>query len=265
MKIGLPLLVSILLSQAGYCQQATNNKNKPVMKVEIWSDVMCPFCYIGKRKFEAALAQFPEKENIEIEWKSFQLEPNLKTDTTQNAVVHLSQSKGWSLEYTRQAISNVTAMAKAVGLHYDFDKAVVANSFDAHRLSHFAKTQGKGNELEEQLFNAYFVEGKNIADFNILAELATGSGLDKNETQKILKEGSFSSEVKADIAEAQSLGISGVPFFVFNRKYAVSGAQETNRFLETLQQAYTEFQAEKNKSLFKVIDGASCKPNGECK
>lgn len=265
MKKTLGIFASILLFQAGYSQQAFNNKNKPIMKVEIWSDVMCPFCYIGKRKFEAALAQFTEKENIEIEWKSFQLEPNLKTDTTQSTISHLSESKGWSLEYTRQAILNVSAMAKAVGLHYDFDRAVVANSFDAHRLSHYAKTKGKGNELEEELFKAYFINGKNIADYNTLAELAALCGLNKNEAQQVLNNGSYSEDVKIDIAEAQSLGISGVPYFVFNRKYAVSGAQETNTFLQTLQQAYTEFKTEKNKNPFKVIDGASCKPTGECK
>jgi len=130
------------------------------MKVEIWSDIMCPFCYIGKRRFENALKEFPHKDDIEIVWKSFQLNPAMKTDPGKNINQYLSEVKGWSLTQARQANDYVTKMAKEVGLYYDFKKVVVANSFDAHRLIQLAKVNGKGDEMEEQLFKAYFTEKK---------------------------------------------------------------------------------------------------------
>ena len=138
-----------------------NVEKQKTIKVEIWSDVMCPFCYIGKRKFESALAQFKDKDKVEIVWKSFQLNPNQITDPSKSTVQYLAETKGWSMDYTRSTIQHVTGMAESVGLHYDFDKAVVANSFDAHRLIQFAKSKGKGDAAEERLFKAYFTEGKN--------------------------------------------------------------------------------------------------------
>ena len=131
------------------------------MKVEIWSDVMCPFCYIGKRRFEAALLKFEHKDEVEIIWKSFQLNPHMKTDPEKNINQYLAEIKGWTLDQAESMNERVTQMAKAEGLHYDFDKAIVANSFDAHRLIQLAKTHNKGDEAEERLFKAYFSEGKN--------------------------------------------------------------------------------------------------------
>src|SRR5687767_963 len=128
------------------------------MKVEIWSDVMCPFCYIGKRRFEQALEQFSNKRDIEVVWKSFQLNPQLQTQPGKNINQHLSEIKGWSLEQAKQANAHVTAMAAEVGLQYDLDHAIVANSFDAHRLIQLAKAHGKGDAMEEQLFRAYFTK-----------------------------------------------------------------------------------------------------------
>ena len=132
------------------------------MKIEIWSDVVCPFCYIGKRKMEKALAKFPEKDAIEIEWKSFQLNPDQKTDTSVSTLEHLATSKGWSMDQTREITANVVEMAKSEGLDFDFEKAVVANTRNAHRLIHLAKSAGKGNEMKERLLAAYFSEGKNV-------------------------------------------------------------------------------------------------------
>ena len=212
------------------------------MKVGIWSDVMCPFCYIGKRKFEAALSNFKNKENIEIVWKSFQLNPSLKTDPSKNTLQHLSESKGWTMDYTRETVAYVTNMAKEVGLSYDFDKAVVANSFDAHRLIQMAKKTGKGDAAEEQLFKAYFTEGKNTADHPTLIALGKEIGLDENEVKKMLAGTEFSNEVVSDLSEAEKIGVSGVPFFVFDRKYAVSGAQDSKVFLDTLTKAWQNFQ-----------------------
>lgn len=211
-----------------------------MIKVEIWSDVMCPFCYIGKRRIEEALNQFEHASNVSIEWKSYQLQPDLVTDPSKNSLQHLAESKGWSLEETKRITSNVVQMASEVGLNYDFERAVVANSFDAHRLSHFAKQQGKGNEFEEVLFRAYFVEGKNTADFEVLAQLAEQVGIDKNEALAVLNSSKFADEVRTDIYEAHQIGVRGVPYFVLNDKYAISGAQPSELFLQALNQVWAE-------------------------
>ena len=210
------------------------------MTVEIWSDVMCPFCYIGKRKFEIALAQFPQHEQVEVVWKSFQLNPDLETDTSKSVKQSLAESKGWTLEQADEAMSYVVNMAKGVGLTYHFDKAVVANSFDAHRFSHLAKKYGLQDAAEERLFAAYFTEGKNTADHEVLTQIGSEIGLDAGEVKKTLAGNDFAAEVEKDIEEARQFRISGVPFFVFNRKYAVSGAQDSKVFLETLQKAFAD-------------------------
>jgi predicted DsbA family dithiol-disulfide isomerase len=221
---------------AATTETLTTNVKK--MKVEIWSDVMCPFCYIGKRKFEAALARFEHRNDVEVIWKSFQLNPDMKTDPDKSTIQYLSETKGWSPEQTRSTISYVSNMAKEVGLHYDFDKAVVANSFDAHRLIQMAKKQGKGAEAEERLFKAYFTEGKNTADHEVLVSLGKEIGLDEQSVKAMLAGRDFGADVTADLNEAQQLGINAVPFFVFNRKYGVSGAQDPQVFLDTLSKAW---------------------------
>lgn len=207
------------------------------MKVEIWSDVMCPFCYIGKRRFEEALTQFNNADEVEVVWKSYQLNPHLKTDPTINIHQYLANIKGIDLDDARQMNQQVTEMAESVGLAYDFDRAIVANSFDAHRLSHLAAQHGLGNAAEEALFKAYFTEGKNIADKETLIALGAGIGLSAEGIKQMLNTDAFADNVKHDIAEAQQLGVRGVPFFVFDRKFAVSGAQPTAIFLQTLEKA----------------------------
>jgi predicted DsbA family dithiol-disulfide isomerase len=225
------------------------------LKIEIWSDVICPFCYIGKRKFEAALAQFPARDRIEVEWKSFQLAPHAVTDPARNALANLAEKKGWTMEFARQAMASVIERAQSVGLHFDYDHATVANTFDAHRLAHFAASQGKGDEMQERLFRAYFSEGRNVGDPEALATLAAEVGLPEPEAREVLASGQFTEEVRRDVEFAQRLGINGVPFFVFDRKYAVSGAQDTEIFLEALQRSFPS-----------AVDasGASCDLDGNC-
>ncbi len=212
------------------------------MKIEIWSDVMCPFCYIGKRKFEMALQDFPQKEQIEIEWKSFQLNPSMVTNPSKNINEFLAEHKGISIAQAKQMNDRVTAMANEVGLQYDFDKAIVANSFDAHRLSHFAKKHGKQDAMEERLFKAYFTEGKNTADNETLVALAGDVGLNPEETRMMLSRNDFSDAVNNDIYEATQVGARGVPFFVFDNRYAVSGAQPSQLFSDVLTKAWSEHQ-----------------------
>jgi len=205
------------------------------MKVEIWSDIMCPFCYIGKRHFEEALKQFPEAGKVEIEWKSFQLDPELpKPASEKNVYEYLSERKGISLQQSKDMHKHVVEMAKRAGLDYNFDKTVVANSLDAHRLIQFAKTKNLGDEAEERFFKAYFTEGKNLCDQATLIALAKEIGLDEKEAAQVINNNDFTEEVTKDINEAAHLGIRGVPFFVFNRKHGISGAQPVSTFLSAL-------------------------------
>ena len=236
------------------------------MKVEIWSDVMCPFCYIGKRRFEKALEQFPARGGIDVVWKSFQLNPGMKTEPGKNINQYLSEVKGWSLAQANQANNYVTNMAKEIGLTYDFDKAVVANSFDAHRLIQLAKASGKGDSMEELLFKGYFTEGKNIADHDTLFELAITIGLDPDAVKKVLNSNEYSDAVERDIFEAQQIGVRGVPYFVLNDRYAVSGAQATETFLGALNKAWGEWEKERPALQDLTNDTAVvCTPDGECK
>jgi predicted DsbA family dithiol-disulfide isomerase len=233
------------------------------MKVQIWSDVMCPFCYIGKRRFEEALTAFSHQDKVEIEWKSFQLNPALKTDTQLNVYQSLANSKGWQLEYAKQVTNQVAEMAAQVGLDFNFDRAVVANSFNAHRFSHLAKQHNLGDAAEEQLFRAYFTDGENIDDIDTLVNLGKNIGLNETEVRDTLNnKEAYATEVHQDIFEAETLGIRGVPFFVVNDKYAVSGAQATDVFLNTLNTAYQEWEQQSDALI--VTNGPSCDIDGDC-
>lgn len=220
---------------------------------------MCPFCYIGKRKFEQALAQFPQAGQVEVSWKSFQLAPDMKTEPGKNINAYLAEKKGWTLEYATDMNAHVTGLAKEVGLDYHFEKAVVANSFNAHRISHLASEKGLGDAMEERLFRAYFTEGKNIDDQATLTELSKEIGLGVSEIEAVLHSDRYAREVEQDIAEAQMVGVRGVPFFVIDRKYAVSGAQASDVFLNALNKAWSE-----SEPLKEGQDGASCDVDGNC-
>lgn len=204
---------------------------------------MCPFCYIGKRYIEKALEQTELNDQVIIEWKSFQLNPDMITDPSKNINQYLADIKGISLSQAEQMNARVTAMAKEAGLEYHFEKAIVANSFDAHRFSHLAKKHGLQHEAEEQLFKAYFTDGKNTADHETLIQLGTEIGLNADEIKNVLTGNDFANAVENDIDEAQQLGIRGVPFFVFNRKYAISGAQPIEVFAEVLDKADAEMKS----------------------
>jgi predicted DsbA family dithiol-disulfide isomerase len=234
------------------------------MKIEIWSDVMCPFCYIGKRRFEDALQQFAHKDSVEIEWKSFQLNPDMVTDPSVNINQYLADAKGWTLDYAQQMNNHVTEMAAEVGLTYHMDNAVVANSFNAHRFTHLAKKHDLGANAEEALFKAYFTDGKNVDDTDTLIELGTSIGLNAEEVKQTLDTDAYADAVKHDIAEAQYLGIKGVPFFVMNSKYGVSGAQAVPVFSQTLEKSFEEWDAEQAKPKLDIIEGPTCGPDGDC-
>jgi len=225
------------------------------LQVEIWSDVVCPFCYMGKRRLEGALAQMTDPGGVEITWRSFQLQPEARTDPTRSAVERLAAQKGWTMDFTRAAMADVATRARPLGLELQLEKAVVANTFDAHRLAHFAASLGEGDAMQERLFRAYFVDGLNVGDEATLIALATDVGLRPDEARRVLADGGYALEVRRDIVEAARLGIQGVPFFVFNRRYAVSGAQDTAVFLAALQRSLEGRSDEA---------GAVCTTHGRC-
>lgn len=210
------------------------------IKIEIWSDYICPFCYIGKRRFEAALAQFPQRDEVEIVFKSFELDPELERDGNPSVPEMLMQKYGLSREDAAANIASLTGQAQALGLDYRMAEAIRTNTFDAHRLTRYAAVHGKMGEMAERLLKAYFVDALHIGDHETLADLAAETGLDRQAALQVLADGAYGDEVRADEEEAQRLGIRGVPFFVFDRRYAVSGAQPTEVFLQTLDAAWRE-------------------------
>ncbi|MDF2958328.1 MAG: oxidoreductase [Paenibacillus sp.] len=210
------------------------------MKVEIWSDIACPFCYIGKRRFEAALEQFPNKQDVEVVYRSFELDPNAKRDVNHDVHDMLSSKYGMSREQAITMNENVAAQAQGVGLNFQFKDLILTNTLDAHRLIQFAARYGKMHEVTELLFKAYFTDSKHVGDRETLAGLAAEAGLDYNEAAEMLAGEQFTQEVRTDEKEAAALGIRGVPYFVIDRKYAVSGAQASETFLGALQKAWDE-------------------------
>ncbi|MBP6313211.1 MAG: DsbA family oxidoreductase [Flavobacteriales bacterium] len=210
------------------------------MKVEIWSDVVCPFCYIGKREFEKALLQFEHRAEVEIIWKSFELDPNAPVNNDKDLYDLLSAKYGRSREETLTNVRSVVERADSVGLAFEMDRAIATNSFDAHRLLQYAKSIGKGDAMKERLLKAYFMEGAHIGDHEQLLDLALEIGIDRETVMDLLASAAFTEEVRNDETEAQQLGIRGVPFFVVDRRYGISGAQSNEHFAEVLNKAWEE-------------------------
>jgi predicted DsbA family dithiol-disulfide isomerase len=206
-----------------------------MITVEIWSDVVCPWCYIGKRRFERALADF--EPAVEVVWRSFQLDPDAPVREERGLVESFAARKGLDESQVRSMFAQVTEVATGDGLAYDFDRVRVANTFDAHRLLHFAAAHGRQGELKERLLRAYFTEGEEIGDPEVLARLASEVGLDPAEIRGALDDGAYADEVRDDIDTARAFGITGVPFFVFDRRFAVSGAQPVAVFTRALEAA----------------------------
>lgn len=228
------------------------------MTVEIWSDIMCPFCYIGKRRFEAALETFPQRGQVQVVWRSYQLDPDLKTDPTTTVNQMLAEKKGWTQEQAAAINARVTDMARESGLEYHLDHAVVANSWDAHRFSHLAAQHGVQDQAEEALFRAYFTEGKNTADREVLAAIGEGLGISRAETLDMFSSDAYADAVEQDVVRAQQIGVRGVPFFVLDSRYAVSGAQESSTFAGALQAAWEA----RGPMTTMGMDENSCGPDG---
>jgi predicted DsbA family dithiol-disulfide isomerase len=210
------------------------------MKVEIWSDIVCPWCYIGKRRFESALARFEHRDEVEVVWHSFELNPSAPREEHGGLDERLARKYGMTLGQARAVNDRVTAAAAGEGLRYDLERARPGNTFDAHRLIHLAREQGLDDQAEERLMAAYFGEGRRIGDGETLVELLADVGVDREQAREALAGGAFGDDVRAEEREAAELGISGVPFFVFDRRYGVSGAQPPELFLQALRQAWQD-------------------------
>ena len=232
------------------------------MKIEVWSDYVCPFCYIGKRQLEMAIKESGYEQQIEVEFKSFLLDPSTPADTNEPIHTALSRKYNLSVEETRNMTANIAARAEEVGLQYNFEEMKTANTTTTHRLAKLANEQGKAEAYHERLMKAYFLEGQAIGSPEVLRHLAEEVGLDMMRVEDVLGSHQFEDAVEADIYEAQQIGVRGVPFFVFNNKYAISGAQPQPLFSQTLEQAAAE--AGLKKSIQLVGDGGAVCVDDEC-
>ena len=208
------------------------------MQVEIWSDIVCPWCYIGKRRFEKALAEFDHTDEVEVVWHSFQLHPDHPKGVRAPLEQTLAAKIGGTIEQVRAMNDRVKVLAAAEGLDYDFDRYTFVNTFDAHRLAHLANAHGLGAVLHERFLRAQLIEGEVLDDADTLVRLADEVGVPEDEAQRVLVSDDYSVEVDEDTRELQALGGNGVPFFVFDRRYGISGAQPTEVFRQTLETAF---------------------------
>ena len=207
------------------------------MQIDIWSDVACPWCFIGKRRFERALAGWAHRDEVQVTWHSYQLDPSLPEHHDGTEAEYLASRKGMPIDQVRQMFAHVTEQAAGEGLAYDFDRVVVANSIRAHQLLHLAKAHGRADEVKEALLSAHFEQGVDIGSIDALARIGVAAGLDEAEIRASLADERRLPAVRADIAQAQQLGVSGVPFFVFDMRLGVSGAQPPEVFAQALERA----------------------------
>lgn len=210
------------------------------MKVEIWSDVVCPWCSIGKARFESALERFEHRDEVEVVWRSFELDPDAPLVREGDLATHLAQKYGMSYEESQANLARVTGLADAEGLDFRFDQARNGNTFDAHRLIHLAAKHGLQDEAKTRLFKAYLTEGRVVGDPDTLLDVGTEIGLDPDEVKSMLANDDFDYDVRNDERQAAAFGIHGVPFFVLDRKYGLSGAQPTDVLVEVLEKAWAE-------------------------
>ena len=207
------------------------------MIIEVWSDVACPWCYIGKRRFERALAGFDGADDVEVTWRSFQLDPSIPRGSRTSHDESLAKKFGVSAEQVRAMNDRVVGLAADEGLEYHFERYITVNTLDAHRMSHLARTQGLGPEMHERLFRAQFVEGAVLDDPDTLVRLATEVGVTEDAARQVAEGDAYTADVAGDIREARMLGVSGVPFFAIDRRFGISGAQPTELFASALDQA----------------------------
>lgn len=229
------------------------------LRIDIWSDIACPWCYVGKRHLEAALQQFPERAAVEMVWRAFELDPSAPRvrDPAISYSERLSKKYGTSTAQAEQMIRRMTDVAAADGLEFRFDRIRPGNTFDAHRVLHLAHEHGVQDAVKERFLRGYMTEGEAIGEPEVLVRLAASAGLDAEAVREMLKSSRYEREVRADEEQARSLRITGVPFFIVGGRYALSGAQPSEVILGALQQAWAESRA-----AAPAAEGAVCGPDG---
>lgn len=210
------------------------------MKIDIWSDFVCPFCYIGKRRLDKALENFKHKDDVEVVYHSFQLDPYAVKGTGENMYESLASKYDVSYEEAVEMTSNVVEQAKLTGLEYNLDTAIQTNTYEALMLTYFAREKGKEKEYIERLMKAYFTDSLDIGNYEVLLQLSEEVGLNKDEVREVLQKDKYRSEFTEDIMLASNYEISAVPFFLINEKYAIPGAQPSSIILNVLNQVYNE-------------------------
>lgn len=213
------------------------------MIVEIWSDVVCPFCYIGKRKLEKALSLFENREHVEVVWRSYQLYPDVKTQPNKTIYEFMAEKHGITVEQIKNEYSFINDMAAEVGLKYQLDKAILVNTRNAHRLLQMAKRGKKDNIAEEILFKSYFIENKNIDDIEVLEKIAEEIGFDKLSFKSELLSLQNDEGIDSDIYQSRQIGVRGVPFFLINNSISISGAQDISVFIDGLSKGWNQINS----------------------
>lgn len=237
------------------------------MKITIWSDIACPYCYIGKRKMEKALEQFPYRDDIELEWRSYELDPDLPKEALESKIYgYFADKYNMSVNEAHETMAKTASLAKEVGLNYDFDNLIVANTNDALRLVKLANESGLATEAEEILFDAYFVKGLDISDKETLVKLGTQIGLKENDILALLAGNKYVANIAKDIEYSENkYNLEYIPFYIFNNKQIVQGSIPSEKYLEVLNNSYKEWKENRISSgTAEIITGQSCSIDGVC-
>jgi predicted DsbA family dithiol-disulfide isomerase len=237
---------------------ASRGRLRKAVRIEVWSDVVCPWCYIGKRRLEAALERFPHRDEVEVVWRSFQLDPSVPEGETHALLPVLAAKYGRPLEEVRAMVRHVEETAAGEGLRYSLADGVGGNTLLAHELTHLAAGHGLQGAMEERLFSAYFQEGRSVFDVDSLVPLAVEVGLDEAEVRAALADSRFRPAVLEDARTAQALGATGVPFFVVDRRYGAAGAQPADLLLQLLERAWADAHPLATVPAAEGCDGDTC-------
>jgi predicted DsbA family dithiol-disulfide isomerase len=229
---------------------------KKTLKIDVWSDIVCPWCAIGKRRLEVALSRFPHRDDVEVVWRAFELDPSAPAVREGDSATRIAEKYGRTKAQAEAMIQTVTEAAAKDGLHFELARSRAGNTFDGHRVLHLAAARGLQDAVKERFFRGYMSEGQAIGEHEVLVRLASEAGLATEEVRAVLASDRYASEVRADEEAARKLGIHGVPFFVLAGKYAVSGAQPADAMLRALEQAWRSLPETA------VQDGAACGPDG---
>ncbi|MDQ1696512.1 MAG: hypothetical protein QOJ03_1865 [Frankiaceae bacterium] len=227
------------------------------MHVEIWSDIVCPWCYVGKRRFEAALAEFEQRDEVRVTWRSFELDPQAPSERAVDSATHLAEKYGMTREEAQASQQNLADVAAADGLDMRFDLARGGNTFDAHRLVHLAESLDLQDAMKERLMLAYFTEGERIGDPDVLVRLAREAGLSEDDARDVLATDRYTAEVREDESTATALGIAAVPFFVVDRQMGAAGAHPPDALLDLLRRGW-----EARPAIDVLATGATCDADG---